>query len=71
MLAGVSHDLRTPPTRLRLSLELMGDHTDLTDDMARLSVDAILDQFLAFIRDGRDEWSRKSTQWSSSRGCAL
>lgn len=35
MLAGVSHDLRTPLTRLRLSLELMGNHTDLTDDMVR------------------------------------
>ncbi|MEN5092320.1 ATP-binding protein [Pseudomonas protegens] len=57
MLAGVSHDLRTPLTRLRLSLELMGAHTDLTDDMVRdiEDMDAILDQFLAFIRDGRDE----------------
>lgn len=44
-------------TRLRLSLELMGSHNDLTDDMVRdiEDMDAILDQFLAFIRDGRDE----------------
>jgi two-component system, OmpR family, osmolarity sensor histidine kinase EnvZ len=69
MLAGVSHDLRTPLTRLRLSLELMGNHTDLTDDMVRdiEDMDAILDQFLAFIRDGRDEWSKKWTcaTWSA------
>jgi two-component system osmolarity sensor histidine kinase EnvZ len=35
----------------------MGDHSDLSDDMVRdiEDMDAILDQFLAFIRDGRDE----------------
>lgn len=35
----------------------MGNHNDLTDDMVRdiEDMDAILDQFLAFIRDGRDE----------------
>ncbi len=57
MLAGVSHDLRTPLTRLRLSLELMSSDAELTDDMVRdiEDMDAILDQFLAFIRDGSDE----------------
>ncbi|MFK0087096.1 ATP-binding protein [Pseudomonas sp. NPDC090755] len=57
MLAGVSHDLRTPLTRLRLSLSLMPNDNDLTEDMVRdiEDMDAILDQFLAFIRDGRDE----------------
>ncbi|QAX81515.1 ATP-binding protein [Candidatus Pseudomonas adelgestsugas] len=57
MLAGVFHDLRIPLTRLRLSLELIGNHADLTNAMVRdiEDMDTILSQFLAFIRDGHDE----------------
>ncbi len=56
LLAGISHDLRTPITRIRLAAEFLTDEetkqgivTD-TEDM-----DAIIDQFISFVRDGRDE----------------
>lgn len=56
MLAGISHDLRTPLTRLRLTAEVMRERelaegmvTDIED------MDAILDQFIAFMRDGSEE----------------
>lgn len=57
MLAGISHDLRTPLTRLRLGLELLDEDSELTQDMVRdiEDMDAIVGQFLAFIRDGNDE----------------
>lgn len=62
MLAGISHDLRTPLARLRLALEL-GDAGDpqrreaMVADMEEL--DGALEQCLAFVRDGRDEARRE------------
>ena len=58
LLAGVSHALRTPLTRMRLSTELMsGVEPELTEGMIRdiEDMDAILDQFMAYIRDGNAE----------------
>jgi two-component system, OmpR family, osmolarity sensor histidine kinase EnvZ len=59
MLAGVSHDLRTPVTRLRLALEVAGKDID-TETRERMEanlreLDSSLSQFLDFARSERDE----------------
>ena len=58
MLAGISHDLRTPLTRLRLTAEIMADK-DLAEGMILdiQDMDEILEQFISFMRDGSDEAS--------------
>lgn len=59
MLAGVSHDLRTPLTKLRLGVEIAGAQMDaaLAAGMARSvdEMDAIVGQFLTFARSGEAE----------------
>ncbi len=56
MLAGVSHDLRTPLTRMKLQLELMGDvdgAAELRADVAEMQ--RMVEGYLAFARgDGRE-----------------
>ena len=56
MLAGVSHDLRTPLTRMKLALALMGDapeFADLKDDVVEM--ERMLNGYLAFARgEGRE-----------------
>ena len=58
LLAGISHDLRTPITRIRLATEFMSTNDpELVEGIVRDTedMDAIIEQFIAFVRDGRDE----------------
>ncbi|MEK8089096.1 ATP-binding protein [Thermithiobacillus plumbiphilus] len=57
LLAGVSHDLRTPLARLRLAIEMQQADAELQRGMIEdvEEMDAILGQFLAFLREDIDE----------------
>jgi len=59
MLAGISHDLRTPLARVRLALDMVDNKIDKTlyDGMVQdiEDIDKIVGQFLTFVRDGIDE----------------
>ncbi len=52
LLAGISHDLRTPLTRMRLATELLSVDADLKRDMTQDidEMEAIVKQFLDFAR---------------------
>ena len=54
LLAGVSHDLRTPLSRIRLGVEMLDDRTDasLREGMVQdvEDIDAVITQFLDFAR---------------------
>ncbi len=59
MLAGISHDLRTPLARVRLALDMVEDklgqdrYAGMVQDIE--DIDKIVGQFLTFVRDGVDE----------------
>ena len=55
MLAGVSHDLRTPLTRIRLSLEMLPSNTETAADIADITadleeMDRMIAGYLDFVR---------------------
>ena len=55
MLAGVSHDLRTPLTRLRLALAMLPKQPELATDIAEMAADVtemerMIEGYLAFAR---------------------
>ncbi|HVW74910.1 MAG TPA: ATP-binding protein [Rhizomicrobium sp.] len=59
MLAGVSHDLKTPLTRLRLALAMLPDDADtgpMRNDIAEM--EHMLDEYLAFARGEGGEVSQ-------------
>ncbi len=62
LLAGISHDLRTPLSRLRLGVEMLDERQDdslrpgMIQDIE--DMDAIINQFLDFAREGGNEPSR-------------
>lgn len=60
MLAGVSHDLRTPLTRMKLQLALLGDGPDVEElhrDVAEM--ERMIDGYLAFARgEGSEQPAR-------------
>lgn len=58
MLAGISHDLRTPLARMRIAIELLDDRDAARrDSLAREieEVDALAGRFLQFVRSGYAE----------------
>jgi len=57
VLAGISHDLRTPLSRLRLALEMSGTDSQTTDAMIADidEIDAIIGQFLDFARGTNEQ----------------
>ncbi|MEZ6963105.1 MULTISPECIES: two-component system sensor histidine kinase EnvZ [unclassified Aeromonas] len=53
MMAGVSHDLRTPLTRIRLATEMMSSGDEYLKESINADIDesnAIIDQFIDYIR---------------------
>ena len=56
MLAGISHDLRTPLTRMKLMVTMMENSQDKRDFLADIDeMEKMLNGYLAFVRGEKDE----------------
>jgi two-component system, OmpR family, osmolarity sensor histidine kinase EnvZ len=71
MLSGVSHDLRTPLTRMKLTLALM-DETDETRDLLKDTdqMERMLGEFLAFARGDSLEETVSTDPFALASGVA-
>ncbi|MEQ1516136.1 MAG: ATP-binding protein [Usitatibacteraceae bacterium] len=71
-LAGVSHDLRTPLSRLRLGVEMLpadpATRNDLEKDIQDINV--VIDQFLDFARDESSEPLQRMNLTQLAQGAA-
>jgi two-component system osmolarity sensor histidine kinase EnvZ len=71
MLAGVSHDIKTPLTRLKLALAMLPEHADT--DLMRADIaemEHMLDEYLAFARGEGGEESQVTDLGELVRDCA-
>ncbi len=62
LMAGVSHDLRTPLTRIRLASEMMSEQDSWIRDGIINDIDdmnAIIDQFINYLRHHKEEPGQK------------
>lgn len=71
MLSGVSHDLKTPLTRMKLALSLMGQSED-TDAMRRdvEDMEKLLEAFLSFARGDAQEAPERTDPLELARDVA-
>ncbi len=62
LLAGISHDLRTPITRIRLASEFLSDQDKEIKEgiiIDTQDMDDIIDQFIGYVRYGSEEHKEK------------